>query len=187
MSAPDNRAPVRARPVRAVPGEGVRRRHVLVILVRNRPGVLNRVASLMRARNFNIESLTVNHTDDPDLSRMTVVLDGDDVTADQAVKQLYRLIDVLKVRDLADVAHLEREVALIKLHPRGAGARDALLSTAAAEGAKVADQSATALVLEVTGTPARVDEFIELVRPFGLRELVRTGTLVIARGSSLES
>lgn len=172
-------------PDRSIPGEGLSRRHVLVVLVRNQPGVLNRVASLLRARNFNIASLTVNHTDSDDTSRMTVVIEGDDVTADQAVKQLYRLIDVLKVRDLVDEPHLEREVALLKLQARSVTARDAMLATATAEGAKVADLSDRGAVVEITGTPARIDEFIELLRPFGLREVVRTGAAVIAKGPVL--
>lgn len=177
--------PAHSAPARKIPGEGASRRHVLVILVRNQPGVLNRIASLLRARSFNIGSLTVNHTDDPDLSRMTVVLEGDDVTADQAVKQLYRLIDVLKVRDLAGTNHLEREVALLKLAPRTGALRDALMATVVAEGAKIADIAPSGFTIELTGTPARVDAFVDLVRPFGLRELVRTGTLVIARDGVL--
>ena len=101
-------------PPRSLPGTGVQHRHVLVVLVLDKPGVLNRVSSLMRARNFNIESLAVSHTDQPDISRMTITLDGDDVLVEQAIKQLYRLIDVLKVQDLTN--HEGRHVAaLIKV------------------------------------------------------------------------
>jgi acetolactate synthase-1/3 small subunit len=92
---------------RYVPGSGEVRRHVLVAIVRDRPGVLNRVASLMRARNFNIESLAVGHTERPDISRMTITLRGDDYGVEQMTKQLYRLVDVLKVQDVTSVSSLE--------------------------------------------------------------------------------
>ncbi len=110
-SAPAHAAP----PPRAVPGSGEGHRHVLVAIVRDRPGVLNRVASLMRARNFNIESLAVSHTDRPDTSRMTIVVHGDDVAVEQAAKQLYRLIDVLKVQDVTADPTVEHELALMKV------------------------------------------------------------------------
>src|ERR671929_2212323 len=104
-----------AAPSRALPGGGEQRRHVLVAIVLNKPGVLNRVASLMRARNFNIESLAVSHTDQPDISRMTITLRGDDVAVEQVAKQLYRLIDVLKVQDVTSEPTVEHELALIKV------------------------------------------------------------------------
>ena len=101
LSAPAHTAP----PARALPGSGLARRHVLVAVVLNKPGVLNRVASLMRARNFNIETLAVSHTDQPEVSRVTITLRGDDVAVEQAAKQLYRLIDVLKVPTLDPAGH----------------------------------------------------------------------------------
>ncbi len=99
---------------RYVPGSGQTHRHVLVVLVNNQPGVLNRVASMVRARNFNIESLAVGHTERPDISRMTITLRGDDFAVEQMNKQLYRLIDVLKVQDLAQTGVGEHELALIR-------------------------------------------------------------------------
>ena len=105
----------RARRPRALPGSGDTHRHVLVALVLDKPGVLNRVSSLMRARNFNIDSLAVSRTDQPDVSRMTITLHGDDVAVEQAAKQLYRLIDVLKVQDVTSEPTIQHELALIKV------------------------------------------------------------------------
>ena len=105
----------RAPPPRALPGGGEHRRHVLVAIVLDKPGVLNRVASLMRARNFNIDSLAVSHTDREDISRMTITLHGDDVAVEQAAKQLYRLIDVLKVQDVTAEPTVEHELAFVKI------------------------------------------------------------------------
>ena len=110
-STPAHAAP----PSRALPGGGETRRHVLVAVVLNKPGVLNRVASLMRARNFNIDSLAVSHTDSEDVSRMTITLHGDDVAVEQAAKQLYRLIDVLKVQDVTAEPTIQQELALVKI------------------------------------------------------------------------
>ena len=102
-------------PPRAVPGTGAPGRHLLVVLVMDRPGVLNRVASLMRARNFNIDSLAVSRTDQPNISRMTLTLHGDDVAVEQATKQLYRLVDVLKVQDVTADQVVEHELAFVKV------------------------------------------------------------------------
>ena len=104
-----------APPSRALPGGGETRRHVLVAVVLNKPGVLNRVSSLMRARNFNIDSLAVSHTDSDEISRMTITLHGDDVAVEQAAKQLYRLIDVLKVQDVTAEPTVQQELALVKI------------------------------------------------------------------------
>src|SRR5262245_66519557 len=120
--APAHTAP----PPRALPGSGETRLHRLVALVNDRPGVLNRVSSLMRARNFNIDSLAVSHTDQAGLSRMTITLHGDDVAVEQAAKQLYRLIDVLKVQDVTDETTIEHELALVKVRATE-GNQDGLL------------------------------------------------------------
>jgi acetolactate synthase regulatory subunit len=109
-----------APPSRILPGTGEAQRHVLVVLVMDRPGVLNRVASLMRARNFNIDSLAVSRTDREHISRMTITLHGDAVAVEQAAKQLYRLIDVLKVQDVTRDQLVEHELALVKVRPTGA-------------------------------------------------------------------
>jgi len=172
-----------APPARALPGSGVQHRHVLVVLVLDKPGVLNRVSSLMRARNFNIESLAVSHTDQPDISRMTISLDGDDVQVEQAIKQLYRLIDVLKVQDLTDEPTVQHELALVKVRAGDAN-RGEIVRIVELYRARVVDISETSIVVEATGTEAEVDALVALLRTYGVRELVRTGTVVMARGSA---
>ncbi len=169
-------------PARALPGSGEQRRHVLVAIVLNKPGVLNRVSSLMRARNFNIDSLAVSHTDQADISRMTITLHGDDVAVEQAAKQLYRLIDVLKVQDVTSEPTIEHELALVKLRATDSNRAEILKLVELSKG-RVVDVTAESVVVEVTGTEAEVDQFAALVRPYGIKELVRTGAIVMARGS----
>jgi len=177
-AAPAHSAP----PSRSVPGTGEHHRHVLVAVVMNRPGVLNRVASLMRARNFNIESLAVNHTDDPEVSRMTITLYGDDVAVEQATKQLYRLIDVLKVQDVTRDPTVEHELALVKVRATDRARAEVLKVIELSKG-RIVDLAPESVIVEVTGTEAEVDAAIALLRGFGIKELVRTGTVVMSRGS----
>jgi acetolactate synthase I/III small subunit len=171
-----------APPIRAIPGSGEKHRHVLVAIVLDKPGVLNRVSSLMRARNFNIESLAVSHTDQPDVSRMTITLHGDDVAIEQATKQLYRLIDVLKVQDLTADPTVEHELALVKVRATDANRAELVRIVEMARG-RIVDISTDSLIAEATGTESEVDALLTLLRGFGIRELVRTGTVVMARGS----
>jgi acetolactate synthase-1/3 small subunit len=168
-------------PARALPGTGEQHRHVIVAIVNNRPGVLNRVASLMRARNFNIESLAVSHTDATDISRMTITLRGDDVLVEQATKQLYRLIDVLKVQDLTSEPTVEHELALVKVRVSEAS-RAEVIKVAELYKARVVDVSESSVIVEATGTEPEVDALVALLRGFGIKELVRTGTVVMTRG-----
>jgi acetolactate synthase I/III small subunit len=168
-------------PARALPGTGEQHRHVIVAIVNNRPGVLNRVASLMRARNFNIESLAVSHTDATDISRMTITLRGDDVLVEQATKQLYRLIDVLKVQDLTSEPTVEHELALVKVRVSEAS-RGEVIKVAELYKARVVDVSDSSVIVEATGTEPEVDALVALLRGFGIKELVRTGTVVMTRG-----
>jgi acetolactate synthase, small subunit len=165
-----------------MPGHGEVHRHVLVAIVLNKPGVLNRVASLMRARSFNIETLAVSHTDQPEVSRMTLTLRGDDVAVEQAAKQLYRLIDVLKVQDVTSDPTVEHEIALIKVRADDRN-RGEVLTLAEMYKAKVVDLAAESLIVEATGTEAEVDALIGLLRGFGIKELVRSGTVVMSRGA----
>ncbi len=171
-----------APPSRALPGSGEEHRHVLVAVVLNKPGVLNRVASLMRARNFNIESLAVSHTDQPDVSRMTIIVRGDDVAVEQAAKQLYRLIDVLKVQDVTKDPTVEHEIALVKVRANDRN-RGEVLSIVEMYKARVVDLAAESLIVEATGTEAEVDALIALLRGFGIKELVRSGAVVMSRGA----
>ena len=168
---------------RYVPGSGEAHRHVLAVIVNNRPGVLNRVASLVRARNFNIESLAVGHTERPDVSRMTITLRGDDFAVEQMEKQLYRLIDVLKVQDLPQSGVLEHELALVKIRASNHNRADILKIVELYKG-RVLDVSADTLVVEATGTEHEIDAVIALLNSFGIRELVRTGVVAMGRGSS---
>jgi acetolactate synthase I/III small subunit len=171
-----------APPPRAIPGSGEVHRHVLVAIVLNKPGVLNRVASLMRARSFNIESLAVSHTDEPDISRMTITLKGDDVAVEQAAKQLYRLIDVLKVQDVTAEPTIEHELALVKIRATESNRAEVLKVVELSKG-RVLDLTPDSVVAEVTGSETEVDDFVALVRGYGIKELVRTGAVVMARGS----
>ena len=154
--------------------------HTLVAMVQDRPGVLHRAVSLLRRRGYNIESLAVGRSEAPGVSRMTLVVEAADV--EQVVKQLYRLIEVLKVSDVTGDATVEREAALLRVHAPPAK-RPSVMALAMAFGAKAVDVGASTVVLEMTASSAKVDSFVELVRPFGLKELVRTGRIAMARGA----
>ena len=169
-------------PARALPGGGDQRLHRLVAIVVDKPGVLNRVSSLMRARNFNIDSLAVSRTDREGFSRMTISLRGDDVAVEQAAKQLYRLIDVLKVQDVTAERTVEHELALVKVRVAEGNRGEVLKLIELARG-RVLDVSAEAVIAEVSGSEAEVDDFVACVRGFGIKELVRTGAVVMARGA----
>ena len=169
-------------PPRALPGSGDVHRHVLVALVLDKPGVLNRVASLMRARNFNIDSLAVSRTDQPDISRMTISLHGDDVAVEQAAKQLYRLIDVLKVQDVTSEPTIQHELALVKIRATDS-TRNEILKVVELSKGRVVDLAPESVIVEVTGSETDVDSFLGLVRTYGIKELVRTGAVVMSRGS----
>jgi len=177
-AAPAHTAP----PSRALPGGGQTRLHRLVAIVVDRPGVLNRVSSLMRARNFNIDSLAVSRTDRAGTSRMTISLHGDDVAVEQAAKQLYRHIDVLKVQDVTSEPSVEHELALVKIRVTDGTRADVLKLVELMRG-RVLDVSTEAVIAEVSGTEGEVDNFVAGVREFGIKELVRTGAVVMARGS----
>ena len=169
-------------PARALPGGGEVRRHTLIAIVLDKPGVLNRVSSLMRARNFNIDSLAVSHTDQPDISRMTITLHGDDVAVEQAAKQLYRLIDVLKVQDVTSEPTIDHELALVKVRATDSNRAEILTVVELSKG-RVLDLAAESVIVEVTGAESEIDTFVSLVRGYGIKELVRTGAVVMARGS----
>ncbi len=157
-------------------------KHTLVALMEDKPGVLNRVVSLFRRRGFNIESLAVGPTETPSISRMTIVVDCDNTTVEQVGKQLYRLIEVLKVSDVTDDAHVARELVLVKVHAPSAK-RGEISSLAEVFGARIVDVGHDTLMVELTASPDKVDTFVELVRPFGIREIVRTGRVAMVRGT----
>ncbi len=157
-------------------------KHTLVALMQDHPGVLNRVVSLIRRRNFNIDSLTVGQTETPGISRMTLVVDGDHASVEQVIKQLYRLIEVLKVSDVTGDPNVARELVLVKVHAP-ASRRAEINSLAIVFDAKIVDVGHDSLMLELSASPEKVDNFVELVRPFGVREMVRTGRVAMVRGS----
>ena len=170
-----------APPPRALPGGGEARRHILVAIVNNRTGVLNRVASLMRARSFNIETLAVSYLDDPAISRMTITIRGDDVHVEQATKQLYKLIDVLKVQDVTDEPTVQHELALVKVNATDR-TRAELIAIVEMYRSRIVDMSPHSVIVETTGTETEVDALIALLRGYGIKEMVRTGVVVMSRG-----
>ncbi|MDP9312860.1 MAG: acetolactate synthase small subunit [Chloroflexota bacterium] len=161
-------------------------KHTLVALMQDHPGVLNRVSSLFRRRGFNIESLSVGHTETPGISRMTIVIDSTDTSVEQVSKQLYRLIEVLKVSDVTADPNVSRELVMLKVHAP-ASRRAEISSLADVFEAKIVDVAHDSLMLELTAGPDKVDNFVELVRPFGIREMVRTGRVAMVRGSNTHS
>jgi acetolactate synthase-1/3 small subunit len=157
------------------------RKHILSILVENKPGVLTRIAGLFARRGFNIDTLAVGPTDDERLSRITLTLDGATHPIDQVTKQLHKLVNVLKIRDLEPEETLARELALFKISADGSS-RAEVMQVCEVFRAKIVDLGKRSLVVEVTGTYEKVDAFERLVRPFGLIEMARTGEIAIARG-----
>lgn len=154
------------------------------VLVRNEPGVLARVAGLFARRGFNINSLAVGETEDPQVSRITVVVEGDPHTVDQAVKQLRRLVSVIKVRDQSVVPRVERGLALIKVRATPAQ-RGEIVQLAGVFRANVDHVDAGSMIIEVTGNRAKVEAMINMLKPYGVMELVRTGQIVLARERSI--
>ena len=157
------------------------RKHTIAVLVENKFGVLSRVAGLFSARGYNIESLSVGETLDPSVSRMTLVVRGDAFVIEQVMKQLHKLIDVIKVSDLTDDSHVERELLLIRVNAEPQH-RAEVLRTADIFRAKVIDVTAASFTLEATGDQGKLEALIELLRPMGIQEIVRTGKVAIARG-----
>jgi acetolactate synthase-1/3 small subunit len=156
-------------------------KHTLSVLVENKPGVLSRVAGLFARRGFNIDSLVVAATQDPELSRMTITVDELDQTVEQVTKQLHKLINVLKITDLDPTASVERELLLIKVKA-DSQTRSDIMQMAEIFGAGIVDVTPEVLMLEMTGTREKVGAFIDLVAPFGVVELMRTGRLAMSRG-----
>jgi len=155
-------------------------RHTISVLVDNEFGVLSKVSSLFSGRGFNIESLCVAETLDPKVSRMTIVTTGDDQVLEQITKQLNKLINVIKVSDLTAEEHIERELALIKVNAN-ADDRAEILSVIDIFRGKVVDVSPTTYTIEMTGDAEKVSAITELLRPFGIKEIVRTGKIAMAR------
>jgi len=159
-------------------------KHTLVALVEDKPGVLNRVASLFRRRAFNIQSLAVGHSEQPGLSRMTVVVSGNSAEVEQVRKQLEKLINVVRVSDITDEAIVARELALIKVKAT-ASTRSEIIQLVDIFRANIVDVASDSLTVEVTGDEDKVESLIELLRGFGIKEVTKTGRIALTRGSSL--
>ncbi len=157
------------------------RKHILSILVENKPGVLTRVAGLFARRGFNIDTLAVGPTEDERVSRVTLTLDGAMHPIDQVTKQLHKLVNVLKIRDLEPEETVARELALFKIASDGA-ARGEVMQISEIFRGKVVDLTKRSITIEVTGNDEKIEAFERMVRPFGLIEMVRTGEIAISRG-----
>ncbi|MEO3945696.1 acetolactate synthase small subunit [Gorillibacterium sp. CAU 1737] len=155
-------------------------RHTISVLVNNQPGVLQRVSGLFGRRGFNIDSITVGASEEAGLSRMIIVTSGDDSTAEQIEKQLYKLIDVIKVVDLSENPNVEREVALIKVNAEPS-LRPEILGVVETFRASVIDIGATTLIVQAVGSSDKVDAIVDLLRTYGIRELSRTGVTAMTR------
>ena len=156
--------------------------HVISVLVENKRGVLAQIAGLFSGRGFNIDSLAVGETDDPTVSRMIVVVRGDDRVLEQITKQLNKMIDVIKVMDLGDKDRIERELVLVRVCAEGPK-RSEIIEIADIFRAKVVDVAPKELSLEVTGDPRKIDAILRLLGAFGIREVTRTGRIAMPRGS----
>jgi acetolactate synthase-1/3 small subunit len=159
-------------------------RHVISALVINEPGVLASVAGLFSARGFNIDSLVVGRTENPEQSRMTVVVVGDDNTLEQVRKQLAKLVPVMKVRDFKDTAYIERDLALITVSV-GPEHRGEVIQIVQLFRGKIVDVAKTTLMVEMSGTDEKVEALVEMLRPYGIKELARTGVIAMARGTQV--
>src|SRR3954462_14034753 len=156
--------------------------HTFAVYVDNKPGVLNRVASLFRRRAFNIESLTVGHTETAGVSRMTVVVDTDEYGARRLEANLYKLVPVRRVEDITTSPSIARDLALIKVAATGE-ARTHVMQLVDVYRARIVDVSPESLVIETTGTEDKIDSLLEVLRPYGVIEMVRTGRIAMARGA----
>lgn len=161
-------------------GDG-ERQHTISVLVENKFGVLARIAGLFAARGYNIESLSVAPTLDPTVSSMTIVTNGNDRVIEQVTKQLNKLIDVIKVTDLTETRFVEREMALIKIHTKRSEDRDEALRILEIFRAKIVDASPLTYTIEATGDTDKIEAMINLLQPLGIKEIVRTGRIAIAR------
>ncbi len=155
--------------------------HILVVLVEDKPGVLNRVASLFRRRAFNIESLTVGHTEQPGISRMTIVIDGDQTNVERVTANLYKLVNVIQVADLAGMPAVSRDLALMKVSVSSVN-RTEVMQLVEVFRSRIVDVANDLLVVEITGDEDKINSFVEVLRPFGIMEMVRTGVVAMARG-----
>ncbi len=183
VGEPGTKEPLSLEELEAAAGLRTGRKHTLSILVENRSGVLTRIAGLFARRGFNIDTLTVGPTEDDKISRVTLTVDGALHPIDQVTKQLHKLVNVLKIRDLEPGDTVARELALFKVSADGVQ-RGELMQIAEIFRGKVVDVTKRAVIIEITGTTDKIAAFESMVRPFGLIEMMRTGEIAISRGRS---
>lgn len=157
--------------------------HTLIALVEDKPGVLNRVASLFRRRNFNIKSLTVGHTDRPGISRMTIVMDSDNVSAERVTAYLYKLVNVIQVEDVTKRPTVNRDLAMIKTSVSTTN-RTEIIQLVDVFRARIVDVANDSMIIEITGDEEKIDGFVEVLRPHEIVEMVRTGMVSMVRGAA---
>lgn len=158
------------------------KKHTLSVTVENKPGVLTRVTTLFRRRGYNIDSLTVGTTENPDVSRMTIVVQGDDRIMEQVTKQLYKLVDVIKIIDITEEKSVDRELVLVKVKADNNN-RAEIVQIVDIFRARIVDIGRSSFIIEATGDTGKIDAIEESLKPFGIMELVRTGKIAMIRGS----
>jgi len=158
--------------------------HTIIALVENKPGVLNRVASLFRRRNFNIESLNVGRTENPDISRMTIVMDSEALDARKVEAHLYKLVNVIDVQELTNQPSVTRDLALIKIRARPEQ-RTEIANLASIFRGRIVDVAPDSVIVEITGTEDKIESLLELLKPVGVLEMVRSGQVAMIRGDAL--
>ncbi|MDR2425751.1 MAG: acetolactate synthase small subunit [Endomicrobium sp.] len=156
-------------------------RHTISVLVENKFGVLARIATLFAARGFNIDSLAVGETEDPAISRMTIMVKGDESVLEQVTKQLNKLVDVIKVNDFSDIDYVERGLALVKINVTKSN-RAEIMQMVGIFRTRIIDVSQDSMIIEVTGDEEKIEAFIKMVMPYGIKEVCRTGEVALARG-----
>lgn len=157
----------------------------LIALVEDKPGVLTRVASLFRRRAFNIESLTVGHTEKPGVSRMTIVVDSTTTDAEKVAQNLLKLVNVIKVENITNAPAVTRDLALIKVHTENNTVRSEIMQLVETFRGRVVDVGHNSLMIEVTGTDDKIESLVEVMRPYGIKEMVRTGRVAMVRGNGV--
>nr|WP_081685693.1 acetolactate synthase small subunit [Candidatus Solirubrobacter pratensis] len=181
MGEPGTKETLTLEELEASAGVRTGRKHILSILVENKPGVLTRIAGLFARRGFNIDTLAVGPTDDPTLSRITLTLDGAMHPIDQVTKQLHKLVNVIKIRDLEPAETVSRELALFKISADGSTRSEVMQMVEIFRG-RIIDVAKRSVIVEVTGSWDKIEAFERMVRPFGLIEMARTGEIAISRG-----
>lgn len=157
-------------------------KHTISIIVENKTGVLQRIAGLFTRRDFNIDNISVGKTSDANISRITITTYGDDKTLEQIIKQLNKLIEVIKVREMKPDQTIRRQLALIKIHAPTEQAKSEIIQYTNIFRGKIADVTPKTITIEITGNPDKINALIELIRPYGIKEMTKTGITAITRG-----